>query len=162
MYTIPGLPLASFPGLPCFCSSFAFSIIHRSRRMVEAWKHLWREWHQVDVRWTLGGGGPHSNNVPDSTIEHFIARWDPKRSLDWEYSTSSVRNLLAGLLHTFLVWNHPPYVHLVSRHIIRVPRPFPWFFTALPLPCVIMNENQNMGRPRNETSIPLSFRVCPL
>ena len=65
------------------------------------WKYLAHEWRQVDARWTLreggGGRGPHSNNVPDSTIELFIARRDLKRSLD---STSLVRNLLTDLLHT--------------------------------------------------------------
>ena len=55
---------------------------------------------EVDIEGGGGGGGgrgPHSNNVPDSIIELFIARRDLKRSLD---STSLVRNLLTDLLHT--------------------------------------------------------------
>ena len=51
---------------------------------------------EVDIE-RGGGRGPHSNNVPDSTIELFIARRDLKLSLD---STALVRNLLTDLLHT--------------------------------------------------------------
>ena len=59
-------------------------------------------YHMNGVKWMRGGHwgarGPHSINIPDFTIKHFIARRDLKHSLD--YSTSLVRNLLAGLLYT--------------------------------------------------------------
>ena len=60
MYTIPGLPLASFPGLPCFCSSLIFSVIHGSRRTGGG---AGNTYHMNGVKWMRGawtlGGGVH-------------------------------------------------------------------------------------------------------
>ena len=52
------ISIASFPGLPCFCS-LVCGIIQWSRRVAKpekAWKHLSRGWRQMDTRWTWGGG----------------------------------------------------------------------------------------------------------
>ena len=104
-------------------------------------------YHVNEVRWTQGGHrrgrGPHSINILDSTIKQFIARQDPRRWWDWEYSTSQVKNLLTGLMHTNLLWGAIPlsYVHLVLRHVISVSWPSS-FFTTLPLHCIILSTNQ--------------------
>ena len=55
---------------PFFVLRFSFSIIHGSgAKMGKAWEHLSRERRLVDVRWTYGGRGPHSNNTLDFIIE---------------------------------------------------------------------------------------------
>ena len=46
---------------------------------------------------------------------------------------------LAFELSSYMV--SPPYVHFVSTHVINQPRPS-LFFTALLLPCIILNTNQ--------------------
>ena len=58
--------VASFPGLPHFCSLVHVQHSARIRRAEKkqnkkktgkAWEHLLRKWHLVDARWTYVGGG---------------------------------------------------------------------------------------------------------
>ena len=83
----------------------------------------------MDTRWTLGGRGPHSNNVLDFIIECSVARQDPRHSLDREYSTWLVRNSLSGLLCAYL-WSGtapPPHIHLTSTSHDKCFQAFPVF-----------------------------------
>ena len=121
-------------------------------------------YHVNEVRWTQGGHrggrGLHSINILDSTIKQFIYRQDPRR-WDWEYSTSQVKNLLTGLMHTNLLQGAIPlsYVHLVLHHVISVSWPSS-FFTTLPLQCIIYTEH----KPKNKNEGGLGMRLtyhCP-
>ena len=97
----------------------------------------------MDTRWTLGGRGPHSNNVLDFIIECSVARQDPRHSLDREYSTWLVRNSLSGLLCAYL-WSGtapPPTFTSHPRHMISVSRPS-LFFAALLLLCECKPKNR--------------------
>ena len=116
-------------------------------------------YHVNDIWWTtselncnfsggcevnVGGRGPHSNNALDFIIECSNDSQDPRCSQDLQYSTSPVRNSLYCLLHEFEMGNIPPTATSHPPdiiHVISVPRPSA-FFTALPLPHIILNANQ--------------------
>ena len=106
--------------------------------MGKAWEYLSCERCQVEVRWTLEGRGPHSNNILD-----FITtpKQDPSHSWDREYSTWPVRNLLPGVLCTKSEVGHFPPLTSTLRpyHMISVSRSSP-FFAALLLLCIFYTE----------------------
>ena len=67
-------------------------------------------YHVNDIKWMLGGRGPHINNILDFIIGCSVTRQDLRRSQDCEYHIWPVRNSLSGLLGTL-----PP---TPSRHIM--------------------------------------------
>ena len=106
--------------------------------MGKAWEYLSCERYQVEVRWTLEGRGPHSNNILD-----FITtpKQDPSHSWDREYSIWPVRNLLPGVFYTKSEVGHcpPPTSTLRPHHMISVSRSSPFFATLLLL-CIFYTE----------------------
>ena len=131
--TLHGPSLVPRPS-PFFVLRFSFSIIHRSgrvRKTGKAWKHLSREWHLVDARWSYGGRGPRSNNVLDFIIDHSNDSQDSWGLQDQQYLTSLVRNSLYRLLHTSWLMGNAPHTSTSLPpdviHMIGVPRPSPFF-----------------------------------
>ena len=147
---------------PFIVLRFSFSIIHgsrRARKTGKAWEHLSREWRLVDARWTYGGRGPRSNNALDFIIECSNDSQDSWGSQYWQNSTSLVRNSLYRLLHELVDGQCPPYVHLASTRCHsrdRCSQAFP-VFCALPLLCIILNENR---RTKNGGGLGTRLAIC--
>ena len=86
--------IASFPGLPHFHSSVCVQYNARKRKSAKNREGLGNTYHVNEIRWTQGGrrgGGVRSHEITyymvlDFIIERSIARQDPRRSQDHEYS----------------------------------------------------------------------------
>ena len=67
---------------------------------------------------------------------------------------------LRFVTHTFVVRHHPSNIYLTSMSFDNVPRPLP-FFTAVLLPCIILNVNQgpNNGGGLGTRLLTTSFTI---
>ena len=128
MCSVGGLHVASFPGLPRFCSLVCVQYNTWSGRMVKNGEGLGTliTWMMsVGRKLDVGGRGPCLNNILDFIIKRFITMKDPTCSHHREYSAWQVRNLLSGLSHIFLLRNCPSYVHLGSTSCDKCSQAFP-------------------------------------
>ena len=89
-------------------------------RIVKVWSHSLHEWSQVDARWTWGGGrGGTQLQIHCTTFECSTAVLDVS-----VFETTHLRNSLSSLDCTYLTIRCSP------------------FFTALLLPCIIVNTKE--------------------
>ena len=144
------LSVALFPGLLCFFSSVCILCNTQKWKSTEK---SWNTYHVNDVRCTQGGcrlGGqcPTTSTRVINLRASFLL---VKREYSWSceclgscLATEHSKMKSSTLFNVFECRPLPLHVYLTStwRHSHdKYPRPFP-FFTALLLPCTILNTNR--------------------
>ena len=93
----------------------------------------------------VGGGSNCQNNVQDHPFECSTEFWAPDLSVIETTHLDRQETHFQVCTYIFEYRPLPPYVHLMSTHVMNAPRPS-LFFTDL-LPCIIVNtdEGKNGG-----------------
>ena len=91
----------------------------------------------------VGGRGPTANTMQMTIRSSALPRFGPP-------DISMMESTCKKLAFKFSTYRPlPPYVHLVSTHVMNAPGPSPFFFFAgLPLQCIIANANGRLKRRR--------------
>ena len=121
--------------------------------MGKAWEHSSREWRQVDVRWTWGGGAQLPKLCTGSSVQALYRIFGLQTLAWWKLLVLNGKKLpFKFSMNIFEYRPLPPYIHLTSTHVMNAPRPSP-FFTGLPLPCIIVNANERKNRTGKEATL---------
>ena len=141
---------------PFFVLRFAFSIIHRSgrvRKTGKAWSHPWREWCQVDVRWTSGGS---ENDIrgrrPTAKTTHWIIRSSAlPQMLAWSKLLAFTGKKLALQVYSLHTWILAPpttstdVTHVMDETLLSHSSASEYYIERKP-------KNKKQGRPGNEAT----------
>ena len=126
------LPCSLGPGPSLFDLPFTFTIIHGMGRSRKLNRGRPGSIHHVnDVRWTRGGrkgGGaqlPKQRAGPSVRVLYCV--FGPQTLAWWKLLVLTVKKLAFKFTtYIFEYWLLPPYVHLVSTHVMNAPRPSPF------------------------------------
>ena len=107
---------------------FAFSTIHGSGRTAKKKQGRPITWMASGgCEMGVGGRGPRSNKALDFIIKRSNDSQDPRRSQDWQYSTSPVRNSFYRYCTRVCSWAPPPYTSTRRHSSDKCSQVFPHF-----------------------------------
>ena len=137
--------LASFPGLPRFCSSVCVQYNTQKQKSGQVWGRPGNTYHTM---WNQCGHMKGSSRVQICTINLKASFFTSQAEFSrWCEHLGFCLVTERSMMKSSMLFKHgplPPKSNLHPPdiiHVISVPSPSP-FFTVLPLPCIILNANQ--------------------